>query len=79
MKDLIVLDGRRLPGPNVSNFLFRSISKNSNTRYILLGHIITSFSFTTLGWSISLRTDISLIVVLGTPSDYVSNLIFSKL
>lgn len=69
---------RRLPGPNKSSFLLRSISKNSKTKYILFGHIITSFNKTTFGCSISLNTDISLMVVLGTPSDYVSSLIYFK-
>ena len=49
---------------------------NSKTRYILVGHMITSLSYTTFLCSISLRTDISLMVVLGTPSDCVSSLIF---
>jgi hypothetical protein len=48
----------------------------SKTRYIFVGHIITSLSYTTFLCSISLRTEISLIVVLGTPSDCVSSLIF---
>ena len=49
---------------------------NSKTRYIFVGHMITSLSYTTFRCSISLSTDISLMVVLGTPSDCVSNLIF---
>ena len=50
----------------------------SKTRYIFVGHMITSLSYTTFLCSISLRTEISLIVVLGTPSDCVSSLIFFR-
>ena len=66
------------PEISVSIFFLRSRSRYSNTRYILVGHIITSLSCTTFLWSISRRTDISLMVVLGTPSDCVSSLIFLR-
>ena len=67
---------KHCPEMRVSIFFLRSRSKYSNTRYILVGHMITSLSCTTFLWSISLSTEISLMVVLGTPSDCVSSLIF---
>jgi len=63
----------------VSRYFFKSHVKNSKTRYNLDSSWRTFSRFTTLGWCLSsLRSEISLTAVEGTPSSSTSRRIFFK-